>query len=64
MDKRLSRRLDKIEKKLEPEKGQWLRLPDGEGGYIEVPGCRTLIDVLALAGIGKHEETMDETEQK
>ena len=63
MDKKLSRRLDKIEKKLEPEKGHWLRFPDGKGGFIEVPGCRSIVDVLARAGIGKHEETMDENER-
>ena len=64
MDKRLSRRLDKIEKKLKPEKGHWLRFPDGKGGFIEVPGCRSLIDVAALAEARRHREKTDETERK
>ena len=61
MDKRLSRRLDKIEKKLEPEEGHWLRYPDGKGGFIEVPGSRSIFDVLALVGVSK--EKLDETER-
>ena len=64
MDKRLSKRIEKIEQKLRPEKGHWLRFPDGEGGFIEVPGCQTIADVAALAGIGSHREQMDETERK
>ena len=61
MDKRLSRRLDKIEKKLEPEKAHWLRFPDGKGGFIEVPGCRSIIDIIAIAGASKNK--LDETER-
>ena len=64
MDKRLSRRLDKIEKKLKPEKGHWLRFPDGEGGFIEVPGCDNVMDVIALVGIRKVDHELDETERK
>lgn len=57
-------RLRKIEKKLQPEKGEWLKFPDGEGGYIEVPGRRTLLDVIALAQAQKHKQKMNETERK
>jgi len=64
MDKKLSRRVDKIEQKLQPEKGYWLRFPNGKGGFIEVPGCRSIADVAALAGIGSHREQMNETERK
>jgi len=64
MDKRLSRRLDKIEKKLEPEKGPWLKLPDGKGGFIEVPGCCTWIDMVAKYVVKKSGKRLDETERK
>ncbi|MEA3227122.1 MAG: hypothetical protein U9Q07_14325 [Planctomycetota bacterium] len=47
---RLSRRIDKIERRLKPEKGEWLKWPDEKGGYIKLPGCRSVVDVLALAG--------------
>ena len=60
----LKRRVAKIERALGVEKGVCLRFPDGEGGYIEVPGCRTLADVLALAAINRHKEEVDETERK
>ena len=49
MSKRLSRRIDKIERALKPEKGEWLKFPCRDGSFIEVPGCRTLIDVMARA---------------
>lgn len=53
----LKRRIEKIERELErelePEKGACLRFPDGQGGFIEAPGCRSLVDVMALVGIGK-----------
>ena len=68
MSKRLSRRIDKIERRLKPEKGEWLKFPCPDGSFIEVPGCRTLIDVMARAmnekARRKREETMDETERK
>ena len=57
----LKRRLEKIENKLESEKGQWLRLPDGEGGYIEVPGCQTWMDMVAMSITSN--KRLDETEQ-
>ena len=43
----LERRLIKIEKKLGGSQGPWLRLPMGDGEFIEVPGCRTLADYYA-----------------
>ena len=64
MDKRLSRRVDKIERRLKPEKGEWLKFPDGKGGYIEVPHCYSLIDVAAIVGIGSDYAGVDETERK
>jgi hypothetical protein len=59
MDKKLSRRIDKIEEKLEPEKGCSLRFPDGKGGFIELPGRRSIIDILAIVGASKNK--LDET---
>jgi hypothetical protein len=51
-------RLRRIEKKLEPDdKGACFRFPLPEGGFIEVPGCRTLLDVLALADASRKERT-------
>jgi len=65
---KLSRRIDKIERRLEPEKGECLKFPCPDGSFIEVPDCRTLIDVLARVANEKtrrkREETMDETERK
>ena len=59
----LKRRVEKIEQALEPEKGACLRFPDGQGGFIEAPGCRTLLDVVVrCGGIGKTRE-LDETER-
>jgi hypothetical protein len=52
-----------IEKALEPEKGEWLKWPCPDGSFIEVPGCRSLADVAALAGIGRNDATVDETER-
>jgi len=41
-------RLKRIERALEPDgKGKCLKFPCPDGTFIEVPGCRTLIDVLA-----------------
>lgn len=58
----MNRRLKKIEKTLEPEsKGLWLRFPLPDGTFIEAPGCRNLMEVLALAGMGRREQTMDES---
>ena len=54
----LKRRIEKIERALEPrDKGACFRFPDGKGGFIEVPGCRTLLDVLALADASRKERT-------
>ena len=63
MSKRLSRRIEKIERVLKPEKGEWLKWPCPDGSFIEVPGCRSLVDVAARAGMRKRKETMDETER-
>ena len=44
----IKRRIEKIEKELDIEdKTQWLRIPDSSGGFIEIKGCRTLVDFLA-----------------
>ena len=59
----LKRRIEKVERKLEPEKGKWLRWPDGKGGFIEVPGCRTLLDVVAMCMASKRDKGLDETER-
>ena len=61
---RLSRRIEKIERRLKPEKGEWLKFPCLDGTFIEVPGCRSLADVAALAGIGRNDASVDETERK
>ena len=45
----MARRLDQIERRLKPEKGEWLKFPCPDGSFIEVPGFRTLIDVVARA---------------
>ena len=45
----IKRRIEKIEKELNIEdKTQWLRLPapDNPDGFIEIKGCRTLVDFL------------------
>ena len=50
----INRRIEKIEKELGIEdKTQWLRFPDPDspGGFIEIKGCRTIVDVIALASI-------------
>ena len=64
----MARRIEKIERRLEPEKGEWLKFPCPDGSFIEVPGCRTVIDVVARVmnekARRKREETMDETERK
>ena len=64
MDKRLLRRIDKIERALKPEKGEWLKWPCEDGTFVEVPGCRSLVDVAAIVGAGRNDTEVDETEQK
>jgi hypothetical protein len=61
---RLSKRIDKIERRLKPEKGEWLKWPCPDGSFIEVPGCRSLVGVAARAGIGRKDAEVDETERK
>ena len=63
MSKRLSRRIEKIEKALKPEKGEWLKWPCPDGSFIEVPGCRTLVDVYALCAARGRNKELDETER-
>ena len=41
----LSRRVDKIEERLEPDKGACLRFPMGDGRFVELPGCGDMQDV-------------------
>jgi len=61
----LSNRVEKVERALEPDnKGEWLKFPCRDGSFIEVPGCRSLADVVALIGIGRDNATVDETERK
>ena len=46
----MKRRIEKLEKELDIEnKTQWLHLPDpnSPGGFIEIKGCRTLVDFLS-----------------
>jgi len=57
MDKRLSRRIDKIERKLRPEKGEFWQFPHPDGSFIDVPGYLTLIDIVAMCGgVGENKE--------
>jgi hypothetical protein len=41
----LARRVERIEDRLEPDKGACLRFPMGDGTFIELPGCRNMQDV-------------------
>ena len=50
----INRRIEKLEKELGIEdKTQWLRFPDPDspGGFIEIKGCRSLVDVAAMAAV-------------
>ncbi len=52
----IKRRIEKIEKELDIEdKTQWLRIPDPDspGGFIEIKGCRTLVDAIAMASLAR-----------
>jgi len=40
----LSKRLDRITERLEPDKGPGLRWPNEDGTFTEIPGCLTLND--------------------
>ena len=51
---RLSRRVDRIEERLEPEKGVCLRWPNTDGTVTEVPGCRSLNDPQIAIAIARH----------
>lgn len=43
----LSKRVDRIEEQLEPNKGPSLLWPSDDGTFTEIPGCRSLLDVYA-----------------
>ena len=65
MSRALTNRIKKAEQALEPDnKGEWLKFPCRDGSFVEVPGCRSLVDVVALIGIGRDNATVDETERK
>ena len=64
MVKGLSRRIDKIERALEPENGQCRRSPCADGSFIEVPEDLTFIDLMAMCGGMGEDEKLDETERK
>ena len=50
MNKRLLRRVEKIERALEPaDKGACWRFPCPDGSFIEVPGNLTVVDIIAMA---------------
>lgn len=47
------------------EKGEWLKWPCLDGSFIEVPGCRSLADVAAMAQMRRRNDAeVDETERK
>jgi hypothetical protein len=59
----LSRRIDKIEEQLEPNKGACLRWPNPDGTFTEMPGCRDLNDPeiairVATLGVGRIAERL------
>jgi hypothetical protein len=41
-------RLKRIEERLGPEDGPWLRWPNPNGTFTEIRGCRSLVDVAAM----------------
>jgi len=49
----LLRRVDRIEKRLEPDKGPWLQWSNPDGTFTEVPGCRSLNDPKIAIGIAR-----------
>jgi hypothetical protein len=55
----LSRRVDRIEEQLEPEKGPWLRWPNDDGTFTEVPGCRSLNDPQIAIAIARATDEAD-----
>jgi len=40
----LSKRIDRIEERLDPDKGPGLHWPNGDGTFTEIPGCLSLND--------------------
>jgi hypothetical protein len=55
--KSLPNRIERIEEQLEPDKGACLRWPNGDGTFIEVPGCRDLNDPRIVIGITRETDT-------
>ena len=49
---------------MKPKKGEWLKWPCPDGSFIEVPGCKSLVDVAAIVGIGRRDAEVDKTERK
>jgi hypothetical protein len=43
----LSKRLDRIEERIEQEEEECLHFPCPDGTFIKAPGCRSLVDVVA-----------------
>lgn len=56
----LARRVERIEDRLEPEEGPWLRWPNDDGTITEVPGCRSLNDPKIAIAVAR----LDEAETK
>ena len=47
MDNKLSRRIEKIKKKIESVNSECLQFPDGEGDFIEMPANISLAEIAA-----------------
>ncbi len=56
----LSRRVDRIEERLKPDTGPGLRWLNGDGTFMEVPGCRTLNDPKIALTIARNGRQIDE----
>ena len=57
------RRIEKIEQKLKIEKDTYGKLPDGKGGFIEVPGHLSFLDFMAMCDGLRDDKKPDETER-
>ena len=61
MRSQLTNRLKKIERTLNPDnKDEWLKFPCPDGSFIEVPGCRSLVDVMALTSDRTRQEPQEQ----
>lgn len=56
----LSRRIDKIEERLEPDAGPVLRFPNGDGTFMEVRGVRSLNDPQIALAVARRCRQADE----